>query len=393
MSRLRILAVTPYYDPEGGGLERYAHSILGRLARRLHDVHAVTLTRTGLASGPRHGVDVHRVPSRHNLGNAPIDAAFSGSVRTAIRDFSPDVVLAHTPVPFAAEMAFLAARKAGIPFVLTYHAGRLSGSSRPLSMLAAMHRGSMERWMVSRAAGLIAVSPYVRDNALARHKDRVTIVPPGVDTQRFRAQGGPRGHDILFVGPLAKSYSWKGVDVLLEAFKQVRKRWPDATLTLVGDGDRRWEFQLLASELGGALRLPGRLSDSELVSEYQHATVVVLPSTSQAEAFGMVLAEANACSRPVVASRIGGIPDFVRDGENGLLANPGDAADLAAKLETVLADPELARRMGAVGRRRVEGEHDWGTLALRTHAALEDAIRYHPAEGSTRNSVVTRSFF
>lgn len=373
---MRILAVTPYYHPEGGGLERYAHAILGRLSDRLHEVEVLTLTRSGIASGPRHGVDVRRVPSRLHLGNAPLDLAFGAAVRGAVRDFCPDVVVAHTPVPFAAEMAFLAARKAGIPFVLTYHAGRLSGSSRPLGMLAAMHRVTFEGWMLARSAGLIAVSPYVRDHALRRHSERVAIVPPGVDVQHFRSDGPASGRGILFVGPLDKSYAWKGVDVLIQAFQQIHRRWPDATLTLVGDGDRRAEFQRLGLSMKGALRLPGRLSDDALVAEYDRAAVIVLPSTSDAESFGMVLAEANACRRPVVASNIGGIPDFVRDGDNGLLARPGDHSDLAAKLSAVLEDPALARRLGESGRYRVEREHDWATLAIRTHAVLEDAIRF-----------------
>lgn len=374
---MRILAVTPYYNPEGGGLERYAHAILDRLAGRLHEVEAITFTHSGLASGPRHGVGVRRMAPRLRLGNAPMDPAFTDGVRRAVRDFSPDVVVAHTPVPFAAEAAFLAVRKMGVPFVVTYHAGRLCGSSPALGMLAAMHRATFERWMLAGSDGLIAVGPFVRDHALRRHRGRVAVVPPGVDAKRFRSGGPASGRGILFVGPLSRSYAWKGVDVLLRAFRIIHRRWPDATLTLVGDGDRRAEFEPLALGMGGAIRLLGRLSDEGLVAEYDRAAVVVLPSTSEAEAFGMVLAEANSCARPVVASRIGGIPDFVRAGDNGLLARPGDALDLAAKLALVLGDEQLARRMGAAGRQKVVRDHDWDTLALQTQQVLENAIQRH----------------
>jgi glycosyltransferase involved in cell wall biosynthesis len=179
------------------------------------------------------------------------------------------------------------------------------------------------------------------------------------------------------VAPLSTSYAWKGVDVLVKAFRILRRTWPEATLTLVGDGDRRAEFQALTHEFGTSLRLPGRLSEADLVAQYRRSAVVVLPSTSEAESFGMVLAEANACGRPVVASRIGGIPDFVRDGENGLLVTPGDAADLAAKLSWLFEDEDMARRLGATGRERVLRDHDWRALAIQTHAILEDAIRFH----------------
>lgn len=375
VNSVRILAVTPYYHPEGGGLERYADGILRRLAARFHEVEAITMTRTGLASGPHNGVHVERVPSRFALGNAPIDPSFGAAVRQRIRQFRPDAVLAHTPVPFAAELASRAARQEGVPFALTYHAGRLSGSSRALGMMAALHRRTFEARMLARCPALIAVSPYVRDHALRSHRDRVSVIPPGVDHRKFRSDGPAQGQGILFVGPLSRSYVWKGVDVLLDAFQQIRTHTPNASLTFVGDGDRRAELTARARAIGGDVRFTGRLSEEALVAEYDRAAVVVLPSTSQAESFGMVLAEANACGRPVVASNIGGIPDFVSPGENGLLAQPGDSADLAVQISTVLDDQRLAAAMGASGRRRVMAEHDWHVLAMRTQAVLEDITR------------------
>ena len=372
---MRILAVTPFYAPEGGGLEQYAHQILQRLSGRGHEVEAITFTRTGLASGPQSGVLVDRHEPQFLLGNAPLALSFADRVRDSLRRFAPDVVVAHTPVPFAAEAAARALRGTRTPLVVTYHAGLLSGSSMPLAVLASIHRATFERRMLSAAAGLIAVSPFVRDHALRRERARVSVIPPGVDTAGFHAEGPPPGRGILFVGPLSKSYAWKGVDVLVRAFLDLRRRMPDATLTLAGTGDRLPEFERLAARLGGALRITGRLGPEALVAAYHAAAVVALPSTTRAESFGMVLAEANSCARPVVASRVGGIPDFVHHGENGLLARPGDAQDLAEQLACALGDPDAARRMGEAGRRRVTREHDWDLLALRTYGALEDAIR------------------
>lgn len=332
-----------------------------------------------MAGATQDGVPVRRLAPPFRIGNTPIDPGFTARVAQAIREHAADVVVAHTPVPFPAEMAYRAARRSEIPFVVTYHAGRLRGSSLALDLLAALNRSTIERRMLAGAQRLIAVGSFVRDHALARERERVTIVPPGVDAGRFKSDEAPEGPNILFVGPLSRSYRWKGIDSLWRAFLLVHKRMPDASLTIVGNGDRFGEFYQRARAMAPFVRLAGRVSEEALLAEYRRAAVVVLPSTTDAESFGMVLAEANACSRPVVASNIGGIPDFVRDGDNGLLCRPGDPADLAEKLVSVLADAELARQMGQRGRERVVREHDWDELAGTTERAFEETIQEHAA--------------
>ena len=371
---MRILAVAPYWAPEGGGLERYAHALLSRLARRGHDVRALAFTGASLPSDTVDGVPVERLAPRLRIGNTPLDPAFGGALQRALALHRPDVVVAHTPVPFPAEVAYAVAKRARVPFVVTYHAGRLRGSSPALDALAGIDRATFERRMLAGAQGLIAVSPFVRDHALAAHRHRVAVVPPGVDTRSFSPGAPPPEPNVLFVGPLSRSYRWKGVDVLWDAFGRVRAELPRARLTLVGDGGRLQEFRGKASDFPGAVRLAGRVPEADLVEHYRRASVVVLPSLTDAESFGMVLAEANACGRPVVGSRIGGIPDFVEDGVNGLLARPGDPDDLARGILSVLRDPAWADAMGARGRAKVVRDHDWDALAARTESVLQHVV-------------------
>ena len=371
---MRIVSVTPYYSPEGGGLERYADSILRRLEARGHDVQVHTFTRNAAQDGPVGGVEVHRHRPRFVFGNSPVDPAFLPQLAKTLRSFRPDVVLGHTPVPFAAEMAFLAASRARLPFVATYHSGRLHGTSPFLSVVARLHRATLQRRMLASSAKLIAVAPYVRDHALAQHKERVTIIRPGVDAATFSSNTPAPERVILHVAPLSRSYAWKGIDVLWDAFKIVHSEMPDAVLRIVGVGDRLAYFRARAMKEQLPVEFLGRVSETDLVDAYRRSTVLTLPSITDAEAFPCVLVEANACSRPVVASRIGGIPDFVRDGENGFLARAGDPADLAAKLLLALEDPDRARSMGRSGRERVVREHNWDNLAAATESVLEQAI-------------------
>lgn len=337
----------------------------------------MTFTRDEHPSGILDGVHLERSHPSVFMGNSPIDFGFGGTVRKRIRELSPDLVVAHTPVPFPAEMAFSAAKRANVPFVVTYHAGRLHGSSATLAAIAWLDRHTLEKRMLKRASGLIAVSHFVRDNAFHGRGDRAWIVPPGVDSKRFAPKGDPIPNRILFVGPLARAYRWKGVDVLWRAFQLLRRHVPGASLAIVGGGDRFPLYSERAHHFPGDVELLGRVPEERLIEEYRKAAVVVLPSITDAESFGMVLAEANACGRPVVGSNIGGIPNFVREGDNGLLAIPRDPFSLAEKILTVLHDQDLARRMGERGRERILREHDWDNLASTTERAFEAALRWN----------------
>lgn len=380
---MKLLAVTPYYPPDGGGLERYAAETLSRLAEGGHDVRVLTFSDGETDNEQQDGVEVERLDPLLRLGNTPLHPTFPLHVDRRIDADAPDVVLAHTPVPFPAEAAYLATARHGTPFVVTYHAGQLTGGTPLLDGLATADRLTVQRGMLAGADRLIAVSPYVRDTALAPHEDRTTVIAPGVDADRFRPGEGQRDPVILFVGPVDSTYRWKGLDVLLEALPHVLDRCPDARLEVIGDGDR---LDTLGSSNGDGrhpVRFRGRVSDEALVEAYQRAAVTVLPSTSDAESFGMVLAEANACGCPVVGSEIGGIPSFIRDGENGHLARPGDPQDLAAAIVSLLEDPDRARRMGQRGREIVRREHDWDEVAERTEAVLLDAAEGTSPLGST----------
>ncbi|MEM9581372.1 MAG: glycosyltransferase family 4 protein, partial [Pseudomonadota bacterium] len=156
---------------------------------------------------------------------------------------------------------------------------------------------------------------------------------------------------ILFVGRLA---AVKGVPLLVKAFAALHQRHPDAVLTLVGDGPERGRIEALAAELGcaAALRFTGYLSQQEVAQELDRADIFALPSF--AEGVPVVLMEAMASRLPVLATRIAGIPELVRDGVNGLLVPPGDSEALSEALDRLLSDPALCARMGQAGRQTVK---------------------------------------
>jgi glycosyltransferase involved in cell wall biosynthesis len=129
----------------------------------------------------------------------------------------------------------------------------------------------------------------------------------------------------------------------------------------VGDGNALDDHRRLSAELGVSEHVDfgGALTGPALIDAYNQATVVVLPSLTEAESFGMSLIEAMACGTPVIGSRIGGIPQVIDDGRDGFLVTPGDVNDLATRCCQLLADPERAGEMGAEGRRKVLQNYTW----------------------------------
>lgn len=219
--------------------------------------------------------------------------------------------------------------------------------------------------------------PYVQDRTT-----KCIGIPNGVDSNLFRPKPSNTlliekyavnvQDTLLFVGGLDRAHYFKGLSVLFQALVQV----PKAKVVIVGDGDLKTHYQTLAERLGIHHRIvfTGKVTDAELVEHYNLAAVTVLPSTDRTEAFGLVLLEAQACEKPVVASNLAGVRTVVQDGVDGLLTTPGDASDLAIKLNTLLGNPELRIRFGQNGRRKVLQMYTWPVICQQLVRLYESAL-------------------
>lgn len=209
---------------------------------------------------------------------------------------------------------------------------------------------------------------------------RLRRLAPPVDTERFRP--GPPGRDhpprCVAVGRFVPQ---KGFAILLRAWRRVLDRWDGPVrpeLVLVGDGPQRTDLERLLVELGltGAVELAGARSRPEVVARLQQSDVFALPVRTRLrglypEGLGLAALEAAACGLPVVVGRSGGAPETVVDGVTGFVVDPDDHGVLADRVSALLADPPLARSMGARGRDRVVAE--FGPEAARS--ALRSMLR------------------
>lgn len=249
----------------------------------------------------------------------------------------------------------LAARLAGVPFVFTRH-----HSDHHLRLGRRGHT-LVDAWCAKAAAQVIAVSEATRRILLETERvppERVSVVwngmeslaaPPADEVRSLRASLGIAEDAAVCVMP-ARLHEEKGHRVLLRAAAEVVRDVPELVVLCAGEGPHRAAFEREAADLGLAsvVRFLGHRRDVPALMALSR--VVVLPSL--AESFGFAALEAMSLGRPVVASRAGGLPEVVADGETGLLVDVGDAAGLARALAALLRDPERASALGAAGRVR-----------------------------------------
>ena len=272
-----------------------------------------------------------------------------------LRRFQPDAVIAQGAQETA--LALVGRRLAGsrAKVVLDLHGDwraptRLYGSRA--RRLLDPFSDSLARRALRRADGVRTISDYTSELVRATGIEPAGEFPAFMDLSPFTAEPTeplPDTPRALFVGVLER---YKAFDLLPDAWRRVASEVPDATLHVVGSGTLAPLAAALVEELPGRVEWSPVLTAEGVSAALDASTLLVLPSRS--EGMGRVVIEAGCRARAVVGSRVGGIPDVVADGETGILVPPGDVDALAAALVRVLSDRELAERLGAEGRRRVE---------------------------------------
>jgi glycosyltransferase involved in cell wall biosynthesis len=221
----------------------------------------------------------------------------------------------------------------------------------------------LERGLAARTTALVAVSPEVRDDLVAlgvapaekfvvvrlgiELGDRVTSLDGRVETRRYLGIGDGR----FAVGWVGRMTAVKRGEDVLQGFRRLRDRGVDAVLCLVGDGPDRPQLERRAHELGIMRDTLFLGYQQDVAPLYRAFDALVLPSGNEGTPVSVI--EALAAGTPVVATRVGGVPDVVRDGVDGFLVDAGATDALAECLGRLAADPQLRARLGAAGRERV----------------------------------------
>jgi glycosyltransferase involved in cell wall biosynthesis len=308
------------------------------------------------------GVEVVTIPELGREISLARDLIATLRLARLIRRERPQIL--HTHTAKAGTVGRLAARLAGRarpPIVVhTFHGHVLRGYFGPVR--SRLFRW-LERWLARDTTALIAVSPQVRDDLVAlgvAPREKFVVIRLGIELEERIADMDGRANTRRYLGiaPERFTVGWigrmtaiKNTEDVLSAFKALRARGVEATLCMVGDGPDRPELERRAHELGIMRDTLFLGYQQDVAPLYAAFDALVLPSSNEGTPVSVI--EALAARTPVVATRVGGVPDVVREGDDGFLVDPGDTDALAERLERLASDPKLRERMGAAARSRV----------------------------------------
>jgi phosphatidyl-myo-inositol dimannoside synthase len=376
---MEILIITWNYPPRRGGIEY----LVSNLCAGLRQKHSVQVITAHARSGYQFEEHVFRAPLP-GLIPFSLYALWRGAI-LLLR--SPGISVIFGGSVMVAPLALILARLFRRKAVVQAHGLDVIYASR-------VYQAVSVRWL-RFCNRIVANSRYTASLVVQKgvQQKLISVIPPGVLTESFvkptridaiqQTLELKGKKNILFVGRLAKR---KGVKEFIEqSFVRIVREIPNACFVIVGNNpsdslthraDVATEIHAAVSNLGlqDHVRLAGSLGDDDIISLYHLSDVVVLPALACAadvEGFGIVLLEAAAAGKPVVATRVGGIPDAVEDGKSGILVDPEDYQRLTQTLISLLLDAKARAVMGAYAQSRVREPFSWDRIVRQYETTLE----------------------
>ncbi len=364
---MRILMCGNSFGPKKGGSQTYAQEVATNLCELGQEV--VFLTRTQPGCEEFDAALPFEVLRRHS--KVQLGALFFRKLKSE----RFDAVFVTHRADFAA-LANTASRLLGKPYFLSVYGGEILHDFRASSV----------RRNFASARAIVAISSYTKGLLvnLGVSDKKVHVIPCGTDPQRFfPADAGPvrEKHglgDSSVILSVSRLVRRKGNANVISALPGVLDEVPQAHYLIVGEGPEEENLRSQAREMGleDRVTFAGRVDEGGLTPYYNACDVFVMPSFAahrgeNVEGFGITYLEANACGKPVVGGRTGGVPDAIDDGVTGILVDPLDVSDIQKAIISILADPKKARAMGQAGRKRVEQEYNWRGVTERILQLIE----------------------
>lgn len=337
---MKICHLINSYPSPTGGMQTYCYELADIQARHKNDVYVYVSGIANKSTNSR--FKVKQFKPLLNIGKA----TFPPSLIIALLKEKYDLVHVHLPFPFGFEAALAITKLKRIPIVVTYHC-EVNNYKEDRIMSFIMNIYNLLNNSLLRYVNHIIFTTEDYSRLLNFDRSKTSTIPIGVDTKRFKVfdriisrkyVGLPESKFIvIFVGNLdIHNYHKKGVKYFLNAVPLIRKSIPDLFINLVGktDEETRKIIQSVCEEknISDIVRISGYVSDKDLPRHYAASNVLILPSVSKLEAFGIVLLEAMASGLPIVASNIPGVRSVVKSSKAGFLIKPKSSEDIAKSI-------------------------------------------------------------
>jgi len=362
---MKIALVSPYDFAYPGGVTNHISSLERQFTRMGHEVKVIAPASQAVSTFDDRFIPIGKprpIPISGSICRITISLRLASTIKAVLSEEKFDIV--HLHEPFMPMLCSAVLRFSDVPNIGTFHAcnGRPGYNfGRPVTTIMLNRR-------MHKLDGKIAVSKPAMEFAVKHVPGYYNIIPNGINLDHFSPDVAPieefcdGKQNILFVGRLE---SRKGVNYLIKAYQRVKQEIPNSRLIVVGPGTRprkKYEKWTMRHGLKDVVFV-GYASYAELPRYYKTADVFCAPATSR-ESFGIVLLEAMAAGKPIVATNIDGYASVVTHGEEGLLVPPKDSRGLAQALISLMSDDTLRQQMGARGRLKA-GEYSWEHVAQR----------------------------
>lgn len=366
----RILIFSIAYLPHAAGAEQAVKNITDHLASYEFDLIASRMRRQDKPRERIGNVNVYRVGFGSRLGRYLYPFFAARLARKLHRRNSYQMVWAIMAAYAGAAALLFLARKSGPKFLLTLQEG-----DAPEHIYRKV-RGFRSRWqeIFRRADYIQAISQYLADWAKQEGATcTIDIVPNGVNLENFQFSTSnfqTNSESQITMITTSRLVPKNGIDIFIRAARELKTLIRDSkfVIRILGSGPEEQKLKKLARDLNveGLVEFVGQVEPERIPEYLSSADIFVRPSRS--EGLGTSFLEAMAAGLPVVATRVGGIPDFLTDHENGLFVKVEDPKDLAKKITMLMHKEELRRSLGANGRKLVEEKYDWTKIAAQMEA-------------------------
>lgn len=380
---MKIAHLVSTFPPYRGGIGNFAFHLARGLTLLGYQNEVFTPDYDGKEKeGVMEGFKVHRLTPWLKYGNA----AMVPQLFWKLSEF--DLIHIHYPFfggaewPFLMKSVFIRTPR----IVFSYHMDVIGeGFLKPFFKLYG--KSVLPLLIRNSDAVIVSTRDYAESSLISPLLNQIQLyeIPYGVASRFHPMEKNPKiisqlkltivSRVLLFVGGLDRAHYFKGVPNLISAIRILNDK--NLKLLLVGNGDRVpiYREQVKKEGLQDQVHFLSAVADEALPDYYNLADLVVLPSINRSEAFGIVLIEAMACGRPVVASSLPGVRSVINDRQNGILVVPGDLGDLVEKLRFMLERPALRDEFGLNGFKKVEEQYRWDHVILKVREVYKELLK------------------